>query len=115
MTERNTEFTQERAEKALDLLLRTDREEARLRGYYEMLQDLTKSVVGLEFDAMRSKGKGAEESKQLAYASQDYREHLEKVQKAGIEWREMLNQRKSAMTAIEMWRSINAGQRKGNI
>ena len=59
-------------------------------------------------------GSAAEKLKK-AEGSTDYHNHLEKLRNANMEWELIRNKRKSAELQIEMWRSINSNQRKGNV
>lgn len=101
------------AEKALEYLKSTDREAARAKAYATFLDDAKKTVLAMTYNAFES-GSAADKAKK-AEGSQDYLDHIKKLQKANEDWEVLRNKRKSAEIQIEMWRSVNSNQRKGNI
>lgn len=101
------------AEKALDYLKHTDAEAARAKAHYAMLDDAKKTVLAMTYNEFD--GGSAADRQKKAEGSQDYHNHLEKLKQAHIEWELLRNKRKSAEMQIEMWRSVNSNQRKGNI
>jgi hypothetical protein len=102
------------AEKALNYLKSTDLEAARLRAYSDALEDLKKNVVAMLVNGIAEKLSAADKLKR-AEGHIDYHAHIEKLRKAKEEWFVMQNKRNSAATQIDMWRSVNSNQRKGNI
>ena len=102
------------AEKALDYLKNTDKEAARLRAYADSLDDLKKNVVAMLVNEITEKMSAADKLKK-AEGSPEYHSHIEKLRKAKDEWFAMQNKRNSAAIQIDMWRSVNSNQRKGNI
>ena len=101
------------AEKALEYLKGTDKEAARAKSYAAALDDAKKTVLAFVYNDL-TEGSAADRQKK-AEGSDDYHSHLEKLRKANEEWETLRNKRKSAELQIEMWRSINSNQRKGNI
>ena len=101
------------AEKALEYLKSTDAEAARRRAYAAALDDMKKTALAMIVNSF-DKGSAAEKLKK-AEGHPDYHTHLENLKKANQEWFEMQNKRTSAALQIEMWRSVNSNQRKGNI
>lgn len=101
------------AEKALDYLKSTDKEAARLKSRYHLLDDRKKTIMAVIFGDVE--GKSAADKEKKALADKRYRDHLMEVSNAHEEWLVIYNQRKSAELQIEMWRSVNSNQRKGNI
>lgn len=101
------------AEKALEFLKNTDIECARRKAYANALDDMKKTVLAMTYNEIRE-GSAAEKTKK-AEGHPDYQSHLEKLRKANEDYHSMNNQRITASTQIEMWRSINSNQRKGNI
>ena len=101
------------AEKALDFLKATDIEAARRKAYASALDDMKRSVLASAYNALDS-GSAAEKTK-IAEGSESYQLHLLKLHAANEDFLEMNNQRITAATQIDMWRSINSNQRKGNI
>ena len=101
------------AEKALGFLKSTDTEAARLRAYASALDDMKKSVLAMVYNELKE-GSAADRTKK-AEGSKEFQSHLEKLRSANEEWYVMQNQRNSAATQIDMWRSVNSNQRKGNV
>lgn len=100
------------AEKALKFLKETDVEFARRKCLYEGLEDVKKSVEAIAF--LNADGAAAVRS-QEAKASTEYLEHMEKLADARLDFETMRNHRTTAVLQIDMWRSVNSNQRKGNI
>ena len=76
------------------------------------LDDRKKTMLAAQYEKFNG---SATDKTQFALNSFEYSEHLEKINKAFCEWETLRNQRKSAELQIEMWRSVNSNQRKGNI
>ena len=100
------------AEKALNYLKATDEEAARAKALYQGLDEAKKTVLACEF--MKADG-SASERNQIALSSGEYLLHLEKMDNSLLDFEIIKNRRKSAELQIEMWRSVNSNQRKGNI
>lgn len=104
--------TDKHVEMCLKYLTETDRDHAIARAEVNALDDLTKTVLGFAFES----AVGAVEARKAeAYRSGEYIAHIEKKKQAEISYFEMDNRRKHAMLKIEVWRSINANRRQGNI
>ena len=101
------------AETALEFLKSTDKESGRRKAYASALDDMKKTVIAMIYNEIKDGSQG--EKLKLAEGSQDYQSHLEKLRKANEDYHTMNNQRITAATQIEMWRSVNSNQRKGNI
>lgn len=101
------------AEKALEYLKKTDEEAARAKAYASALDDMKKTVLAMVYNELKEGSQG--EKLKLAEGSQDYQNHLEKLRKANEDYHIINNRRITAATQIEMWRSVNSNQRKGNI
>lgn len=101
------------AEKALEYLKSTDKEAARRKAYASALDDMKKSVLASVYNDIRE-GSAADKLKKSEGHS-EYITHLDKLRKANEDHLMMQNQRITAATQIEMWRSVNSNQRKGNI
>jgi len=101
------------AEKALDFLKNTDKECARLKARATALDGMKKSVVALLYNEIES-GSAADKLKK-SEGHPDNIAHLENLRQANEEFHSMNNQRLTASTQIDMWRSVNSNQRKGNI
>ena len=102
------------AEKALEFLKNTDQEAGRRKAYAGALDDMRKTVLAMTYNELEAKGSAADRLKK-AEGNPDYLAHLEKLRKANEDYHVMNNQRITASTQIEMWRSVNSNQRKGNI
>lgn len=100
------------AEKALEYLKQTDTEAARLRALYMGLDDIKKTVLAAAYE--QQEGSAADKT-QKALNSESYAQHLSKINEAFCSWETLRNKRKSAELQIEMWRSVNSNQRRGNI
>lgn len=105
-------LTQERAEAALDFLANTDKEYGRLRGLVSGLDESRRIVKANEF--LLNQGSAAMRE-QLAYASINYVEHIEKYESAVAEFETLRAQRLTAQTQIEMWRSVNSARKQGMV
>lgn len=103
----------EDAEKALGYLKHTDTEAARAKTYAAALDDMKKKVLAMMYNNLKE-GSASDRLKK-AEGSNYYHAHLEKLRAANEEWEILRNRRKSAELQIEMWRSVNSNQRKGNV
>lgn len=101
------------AEKALEFLKSTDKEAARAKARAEALDDAKKTVLALVYNEF-GEGSAADRQKK-AEGSEDYNRHISALESARVEWETLRNQRKTAELQIEMWRSVNSNQRKGNV
>ena len=100
-------------EKAVDYLARTDETHAELTASQESMKDAEKHTKGkyviLHGDLPVSK---AEHS---FYASPEFVEIM-KLKKEGHEHlKELTNKRQTAVLRIEIWRTLEASRRKGNV
>jgi len=100
------------SEVALNFLVNTDIEAARAKCLYDGLLLQKKTVRAIQF--LNSSGSAAERTEK-ALASEAYKLHLKKIEDAQIEFETFRNQRGSNALIIEMWRSVNSNQKKGNI
>lgn len=100
------------AERALEYRKATDIEVARLKCLYKGKERLLKSVLAAEYE--KHEGSNTDRM-QKALASQVYESYVFELEKAQLDWETMENKRESAALQIEMWRSVNSNQRKGNI
>jgi DNA mismatch repair ATPase MutL len=97
---------------ALDYLLQTDEEAARTKVVYEALYEQRKTIRAVQF--LDAKGSAAERTEK-ALASKEYQEHLSLLKDAQIEFEIIRNKRFTNQSIIEMWRSVNSNQKKGNV
>ena len=105
-------ITEIEAGQHLKFLIETDVEAGRAKALVDALDEQRKIIEAVEF--MKVKGSAAER-KQIALSSGPYLEHILKLENARYEFETMRNRRLTAVTAIDMWRSVNSNQRKGNI
>ncbi len=97
---------------ALDYLVETDEEAARTKVLYEGLYEQRKTIRAIQF--LKATGSAAERTER-AVASIEYQEHLKLISDAQIEFEIIRNKRFTKQSIIEMWRSVNSNQKKGNI
>ena len=100
------------SEVALNFLVNTDIEAARAKCLYDGLLLQKKTVRAIQF--LNSTGSAAERTEK-ALASESYQLHLKKIEDAQIEFETLRNQRGTNVEIINMWRSVNSNQNKGNI
>ncbi len=90
----------------------TDEEFARAKTLYDALSEQRKSIAALEYGKLTG---SAAEKNQQALASEVYQLHLRAIRDAQIEFEILRSKRLTKMCIIDMWRSVNSNQRKGNI
>lgn len=105
-------ISEDRLQKALTYLAETDQPSAEARARVKALEQRRKTVKGLAF--LGSSGTMAEKEAK-AYASQEYQDIVNEYENAVADAELYANKRKTEELIIEVWRSINAGRRKGNI
>ena len=104
---------EDRVEKAIDYLVETDKEAAKLRAMMVYREDMLKTVratLMLEFD---DKTVADREARALAHPR--YKDAIDKKSEAIYEYETIKNHRLSAQLVIEVYRTESANQRKGNI
>ena len=100
------------AESALNYLISTDVDYARAKTLSDALYEQKKTIQALEF--LKASGSAAERT-QKALASDSYIDHLKKISDAQIDFETLRNKRNSQGSVMDMWRSVNSAQNKGNI
>lgn len=105
-------ISEDRLQKALTYLAETDQPSAEARAMVKALEQRRKTVKGLAF--LGASGTMAEKEAK-AYASQEYQDIVNDYENAVADAELYANKRKTEELIIEVWRSINAGRRKGNI
>jgi hypothetical protein len=100
------------AAKHLKYLISTDEEAGRLKALVDALDGKRKIVRAVEF--LKVEGSAAVRE-QMALSSKSYVEHMSKLESAQYDYEIIKAKRLTSVTAIEMWRSVNSNQRKGNI
>ncbi len=107
------EVTDKSVSAALDYLASTDESCAKARALVEFLAESRKTVKADMY--LSSGGSTSVEKEQMAYASKDYKEHLNKHRDAVLDYELQKNKRERARLTIEVWRTKQANQRMGNI
>ena len=106
--------SEERVTQALKYLVETDESCARAKALMKGLDGQTKSIEAIEF--LKTKGLGAQgEREKMARASQNYRNHINLCTDAIFDYELVNNKRNTEAMVIEVFRSLNANRRKGNI
>lgn len=105
-------ITDDKAEKALDYMASTEDSCAKAKGRMKVADQLRKTAKAVAF--LRHEGTGVVRE-QEAYASQEFIDAVKEIDDSTVDY-EILNlRRKRAEWTIEMWRTQNANQRRGNI
>lgn len=107
-------ISEDRLSKALTYLSETDEKSARAKAYSLGLEEQIKSIKGMLFVQLPGNMTVAEKESRV-YASQDYKEHIEKYQNSVADYEILKNKRDTECLIVEVWRSLNASRRKGNI
>lgn len=102
----------DRLQKALTYLAETDERAAKAKALLTGLEESTKTIKSIEF--LKSGGTNGEREA-TAFASPAYREHTKKIEDATYDYELMRNKRVTETLLIEVWRSLNASRRQGNI
>lgn len=102
----------ERANKALEYLIKTDNEVGRVKAYYEKMEAHKKVILATVFNSVSGTNS---ERQYKALQSQEYQEHLETVHEAQREFESIRAKRHTADLLIQMFRSVHSAQKKGNI
>ena len=99
-------------ELAVKYLASTDESHAKARSEYNALSELRKTVRAFCFEDAKG---GVAERTMAAERHPDYVEHIEKIKQAEIEFHTMHNKRKRAELMVDLYRTMAANSRKGNI
>lgn len=106
-------ISDERLEKALRFRAETDQRLARYYGLWKGLEDNTKVVYAQCF--MDASGSTIKEREMLAYMDERYIEHIEKLNNARTNHMILATKRSSEEHIVEVWRTLQANLRRGNI
>jgi len=104
--------TEDDVSRALAYLASTDAEHGRLIGRVRGLEHQRKTIKGLAYLEADGTVQAREAS---AYSSLTYRAWVEDYENAWADSATIQAKRKRAELTIDVWRSLNAGRRKGNI
>ena len=105
-------ISDERAEKALRYLVETDEEAARAKADLVAAEEKRKTVRAVEF--LRNSGTVAEREA-LSMASEGYESAVTAIEEKTYTYEALRLKRASEALVIEMWRSLNANKRVGNV
>lgn len=106
-------ITDEKLQKALSYLAETDEPCAKAKSYLAGTEKQEKTIIAIAFSdcLLRS----VEERKQAAYRCDAYLAWQKKYQEAVYDFEIMRNKRQTAELIVEVWRTLQANQRRGNI
>lgn len=100
-------------EKALDFLRDSSGEYARARAEVKYLEQYRKTMKATTF--LECRGDTIAERESKAYAAPAYVELLDRYHEAVYKAEELAAKRLAAELKIEVWRTVNANKRAGNI
>ena len=106
-------ISDERLEKALSFMATTDTRTARYLGLYRGLEDQTKSILAMCY--AEAVGDTVKDREMSALRDERYLDHLIKIQNARTNYEILRLKRSTEERVIEVWRSLNANARRGNI
>lgn len=101
-----------RLDKSLSYLATTDEKAATAKAYMIGLEHQEKTILGVQF--LSETGTVAEREAK-ARASEAYKEWREKYEKAVLDYETVRTKRNTETLMVEVWRTLQANQRKGNI
>ena len=100
-------------EKSLKYLAHTDEECAKAKAYMKGCEQRLKTIKAMCWLGVVDVPQGQKE--QMAYNDARYKGGVEAYENSVADYEILNNKRNTAMLAIEVWRSMNAAQKKGNI
>lgn len=106
-------ISEERMEKALGFLARTDEQAAELKTQVlrkEYLIDLMRKRMFIIAD-----GTSVEQRKAVAEISGEVQDSIGEYLSATLEWEKVKAKRATEELIVEAWRSVNANRRQGNV
>lgn len=105
-------ISEDRLQKSLTYLAETDRSAAAAKAEMLGYEHQEKTVLGVEF--LSATGTVAEREAK-ARTSAAYLEWRDKYEKAVLEYETLRTKRNTETLMVEVWRTLQANQRKGNI
>ena len=105
-------LNEDRVEQALKYLSSTDEQHAELSGEVKMLEEVLKSVKAALF--LESEG-GVAEREQKALASVKYIKAVNEWASVWKAFKVMANRREHEVRVVEIWQTLSANRRKGNL
>ena len=106
---------EQQAEKAVLYLASTDEAHANAKALLSGLQEGRKTVKAIQYMKAIEQGKAQGVAEQMAYKSDEYAEIISKISDAELEYLTLTNKRKRAELTIELFRTMSANQRRGNV
>ncbi len=106
-------ISNEDVEKALEYLAHSAKPHAEWKSRMKWLEHKRKSVKSTV--SLRQKGKSQAENSTKAEASPEYNQVLDEYKESVMEFTLIDSYRKAAELKIEIWRSLNANNRKGHL
>jgi len=100
-------------EKAVDYLAQTDETHAELTASQESMKDAEKHTKGKY--VMEHSDLPVSKAEHSYYASQDFVEIMKLKREGHKHLKELTNKRQTAVLRIEIWRTLEASRRKGNV
>ena len=105
-------ITDEKLQKALTYLAETDEPCAKAKSFLAGTEKQEKTIIAIEF---ANGERGVEEKKQAAHRSPAYELWRRAYQNAVYDFEIMRNKRQTAELIVEVWRTVQANQRRGNV
>tara|TARA_R110002012_G_scaffold295812_1_gene492611 strand:+ start:4250 stop:4564 length:315 start_codon:yes stop_codon:yes gene_type:complete len=99
----------EKAEAAHNALSDSDDEYGRVASYVKMAPHITKLIKAKAF--LNTSGTVAERDA-MAYASQDYKDFVNKLSDSMVEYEILNAKRESWQREVDIWRTVSANRRK---
>ena len=109
----NFQELEEKVEKALPFLGSTDDAHARARARVKGLEKKEKTIKAVGY--LAAEGANVAERTAIVESSQEYKQWVEDYENAVYDEQILSNQRKRAELTIEVWRSMNASYKRGNV
>lgn len=106
-------ITDESIEQALNFLRDSAKPMADWKSRMKFLEQKRKTKKATAF--LESEGANIAERESRAYTEADYLQCLEDYKEAVYEYEVLENQRRAAELRVEVWRTLAANQRRGNI
>lgn len=107
-------ISQDRLQKSLTYLAETDESHATAKALMKGLEKQEKTIKGQAFLATAGQGTIAEREAK-AYTSQEYIKWRQSYEDAVCDFEILNNKRSREILVIEVWRSLNASRRQGNV
>ena len=105
-------ITMEIVEADLDFLAKTDVRYAELKACLEHIKNSTKSVKGA---FIVESNESVAKSSEAFYASKDFVDASKRLHDINKEFHTLETKRNSAIMRIDVWRTLEATRRKGNV